>query len=116
MARTGYSEPLVRKLQIEEAKLLDLRQALANATASERPHKVARTISVAPVLEAFEEVARNAKTRADRARVGLADLLESVVVTPIGDDGHNIRLKLRKETAAIAGGHLCEEGGCGGRI
>ena len=112
LARIGYSDTLARRLKTEEAKLADLRGQLARSAPAPKGSRV----TTAKLLAAVEGLDALAAKRPEQARAALLAVVESVVLTPTPDGKMRATLKLKNETATIAGGRLAESGGCGGRI
>ena len=113
IARIGFSETLARRLKTEEAKPLDLRGQLARSAPAPKGPRV----MTAKLLAALAGLDALAAKRPEQARAALLAVVESVVLTPTADGKLHATLRLKNETAAIAGGRLSAEStGCGGRI
>lgn len=95
----------------EEAKLRDLRRHLAELSTVPAP----RPVDLRQAARAFEDVEALVQVDPAAARARLARFLEPVVLTP-DETGYAFDITLRTETAALAGGRVSGESGCGGRI
>jgi hypothetical protein len=73
-------------------------------------------VTTAKLLAALENLDALAAKRPEQARAALLAVVESVVLTPTPDGKMHATLRLKNETATIAGGRLAESGGCGGGI
>jgi hypothetical protein len=114
LIEVGASDFLKERLRGEEAKLRDLRHALAKASIP-KDAAPARKVSLEQVLAVLEQVEKVAAKNPGRAREVLAGVMDPVVLTPTAE-GYEASLTLRNETAALAGGHTLLSDGCGGRI
>jgi site-specific DNA recombinase len=116
----GASETLKARLQAEETELrrlrLELKEAKATTqqipTAHAKREKMVATERVLALVRNLQKVARKAPKS---AREVLASVIHPVVLRPrLG--GHDADITLRKETAAFAGGRVCDGISCGDRI
>lgn len=108
----GASDFLRERLRAEEAKLRDLRHALAKASAPKSPAPTAK-VDLSQVLALVAQVEKVAAKSPSRAREVLAGVLEPVTLTPSAE-GYEVSLTLRNETAALAGGQTLLWESCGG--
>jgi site-specific DNA recombinase len=116
VARIGYSEPLERKLRVEEERARGLRAELAKSAGT--PKRVARPrLSAIALLARLDDLAEVAARKPRQARAGLAEIVEGIVLTPQASGRVKATLRLKSETAALAGDRSgFELTGCGGRI
>jgi site-specific DNA recombinase len=112
LIEVGASDFLRERLRVEEAKLRDLRHALAKASVP-RNGAPPPQVSLDHVLAVLREIETVAAKSPARAREVLAEVIEPATLTP-GPDGYGISLTLKNETAAIAGGRTLLRVGCGG--
>jgi hypothetical protein len=112
LIEVGASDFLKERLRAEEAKLRDLRHALAKASVP-KDAAPAPKVSLEQVLAVLEQVEKVAEKAPARAREVLAGVMEPVVLTPT-PEGYEASLTLRNETAALAGGRTLLSESCGG--
>ncbi len=112
LIEVGASDFLKERLRAEEAKLRDLRHALAKASIPKQAAP-ARKVSLDQVLAVLQQVERVAAKSPARAREVLASVMDPVVLTPT-PEGYEASLTLRNETAALAGGRTLLSESCGG--
>jgi DNA invertase Pin-like site-specific DNA recombinase len=108
IARIGYSEPLAAKLRSEEARLLDVRKALAQAATPARPSPTPPAYSARAVLAVVKEIATAAAKRPQKAKELLQGVVESILMQP-SPDGYAVRVVLKKTNPAA----LVEDSGVG---
>ena len=107
------------QLGLEEETLRSLRQRLATKTpAGERPAAVLDPDAVARFLEKVLEIA---ETAPKRAGASLSRILVPITLVPVQDrDGttrrYEARGALNTNPAALSGGRVSVNDGCGGRI
>lgn len=114
----GVSEAATRRLKTEEAKLVALRGKLTSLARSGR-----RKQSPAINVEALIADLRSLRTLSEKdpaaARDALHQVVESVVLKPVGDE-YEATLAFKNRTAALAGGRFVrsvgDNGSCGGWI
>jgi hypothetical protein len=107
LAQIGYSEPLAAKLHAEEAKLLDARAALAQATAAAAPAPLPRAYSGSAVLAVLENIGAAALASPLKAKALLHGIVEGILIQPTGD-GYSVRVTLTMTDPA-----LLSDGGVG---
>ena len=117
IARMGHSELLEARFRTEEAKLLDARVALAQATAAAVPAPLPRAYSGRAVLAVLEHIGAAALARPQKAKAMLQRVVEAILMQPTAD-GYSVRVTLKKTDPAILsdGGAGDFQTGCGGRI
>ena len=108
----GASDFLREKLRAEEAKLRDLRNALAKAGVPKNAVQVPE-VTLDQVLAVLDHVEKVTEKSPARAREVLAGVIEPVTLNPT-TNGYEVSLTLKNETAVLAGGRALLSDGCGG--
>ena len=117
LARIGFSEPLAAKRRAEEAKLLDARKTLAEASAAAGPSPPPPAYSSRAMLAIVENIGAAAAAKPQKAKELLRGVVESISMTPAAD-GYSVRVALKSigPTAWLGDGAEDYETGCGGAI
>jgi hypothetical protein len=112
ITNVGVSEAATRRLKTEEAKLVEMRGKLTALARSGKP-KALPAINVETLIADLRSLRTLTEKDPAAARESLLRVVESVVLTPVGDE-YEATLALRNSTAAIAGGRVGDKVGCGG--
>jgi DNA invertase Pin-like site-specific DNA recombinase len=110
----GVSEAATRRLKSEEAKLVEMRGNLTALGRSGKP-KPPPAINVETLIADLRSLRTLTQKDPAAARESLARKVESVVLKPVGEE-YEATLAFRNSMAALAGGHVGDKSGCGGRI
>ncbi len=108
------SEAITKRLKAEETKLVEMRGKLAILVRARKPEKVP-AIDVEALVADLRSAQSLAEKKPAAAREALQRVVESVVLKPVPDT-YEATLTLKNRTAAIAGGRVGDNYGCGGRI
>lgn len=114
LTRVEVSESVTRRLKTEEAKLVEMRGRLTALARSGKPKELP-AINVETLIADLRSLRTLTEKDPAAAREALQGVVESVVLKPVGDE-YEATLAFKNSTAAIAGGRVGDNSGCGGRI
>ena len=100
----------------EEARLGELKRKLTNDSL---PVEVREAFNLRQAARAFEDIEKLVQGDPAAARERLSRYLDSVVFTPVEEDGETTyaaEIVLKNATAALAGGRVIDGQSCGDRI
>ncbi|GEJ59255.1 hypothetical protein AMYX_39960 [Anaeromyxobacter diazotrophicus] len=103
------------RFRAEEVKLLDARQALAEAAVAATPALPSPAYSTRAMLSVIENIATAATVKPHKARELLRGVVDSILMTPT-PDGYAVRVALKNISPAAWEGDGAEDykTGCGG--